>query len=117
MCKERTRTGVNGEKGPGDGDGPSDITFGRRIGVGSGRGLEEEESKEDEDLGEDASLVMRSVDAESFKSGEENQDSCPSVIEGERKMDEDYMWAGSDVARSKKEDPSYSRSSPSFSPL
>jgi len=64
--------GINGEEGPSDGDGPSDITFGRRVGVGSGCGLEEEESKEYEDLGEDAGLVVRSVDTECFKSGEED---------------------------------------------
>jgi len=82
---------INGKERPSNGDGPSDVTFGRRVGVGSGRGLEEKESKEDKDLGEDASLVVRSVHAERFKSSEENQDGCPSVIEGERKMDEEFV--------------------------
>jgi len=52
---------------PSDGQAPGDITLGAGERVRGAGSFKEEEGKEDEDLGPDASVVLSSVDAESVK--------------------------------------------------
>jgi len=51
-------------------------------------GLQEEQSKEYEDLGSDSGVVV-DLSTKSLKSGEDDQDECPGVVEGKRQMDKD----------------------------
>jgi hypothetical protein len=82
---------VDTEEGPGDGDGASEVTFRRGEGVGGRGGLEDEEREEDEDLGPDASAVGEGVAAECLEAGQEDEDGGPTVIEGEGKVDEEFI--------------------------
>lgn len=85
-----TRTIEDTEKGPRDSDGSSEITFGRGEGVRGTGGFEEEEGKEDEDLAEDAGVVVESVYAERVEAGEEDEVGRPSVPEREWEVDPYY---------------------------
>lgn len=85
---------VDTEKGPGDGDGASEVTFRGGESVGGRGGLEGEEREEDEDLGPDTSVVGVGVDAECLEAGQEDEDGGPTVIEGEGKVDEEFIAQG-----------------------
>lgn len=76
---------------PSNSDASGQITLGSREGVGGGCGLEEEEGKEDKDLGPDASVVGNGVNTERGECGEDDKDGCPAMVEGERKVDEDLV--------------------------
>jgi len=79
------------EEGPGDSDGTGEITFGGGEGVGGGGGLEEEQGEEDEDLGEDAGVVVERVDTERVEAGKEDQVGRPAVPEREGEVNEQFV--------------------------
>lgn len=76
---------------PGDGDAGRQVTLGRREGVGGGGSLEEEETEEHEDLGPDSSSLIRRVVAESDERSEHHEYGGPSVVQGERQVDEELV--------------------------
>jgi len=83
--------GKDGKEGPGDGNAGGEVAFGGRKGIGGGSGLEEEEGEEDEDLCPETGLVVGGVDAESFKSRDDDENSGPAMVEGEWEMDEELV--------------------------
>jgi hypothetical protein len=76
---------------PSDGDAGGQITLGSREGVSSGSSLEEEKSEEDEDLSPNAGMVSDGIDTERGECGKDDEDGCPAMVEGERKVDEDLI--------------------------
>jgi hypothetical protein len=86
--------GKDGPKTPRDSDTPRKIAFGRGERVGCCGTLEEEERKEDEDLGPDVRGVSGGVDAECCERGEEDEDSGPAVPEREWEMNEEFIGQG-----------------------
>lgn len=82
---------VNGKQRPGDGDGASNVTFGRRERVGCGGRLKGQECEEHEDFGEDTSLMGASINTECLKGGQENEDSGPTMVEREGQVDPELV--------------------------
>jgi len=83
--------GEDGPERPSDGDGGREVTFGCGESVRSCGTLEEEESEEDKDFGPDTSTVSVCVDTESFKCGEDDEDCCPTVVQREGEVDEEFI--------------------------
>jgi len=83
--------GVDTKEGPGDGDGTSEITLGRGECVCGSGSFEDEESKEDEDLGPDTCVVGIGVASECLKSGQEDENGGPPVVEGEGEVDKEFI--------------------------
>lgn len=81
----------DGEERPGDGDASGEVALGRRESVGCGGRLEEEESEEDEDLGEDTGVVAVCVHAERLKCRHEDKESCEPMPEREWKVDPEFV--------------------------
>ena len=82
------------EDGPeeeGDRDAGGKVALGGAERVRGRGGLEEEERKEDEDLGPDAGVVRELVAAESGEGGEDDEDGRPAMVEGERQMHKDLV--------------------------
>lgn len=79
------------EERPGNGNASGEVTFGRRESVGCGGRLEEEESEEDEDLGEDTGVMAVGVHTESLECRNEDKESSESVPEREWKMDPEFV--------------------------
>lgn len=76
---------------PGDGDTGGQVTFGRGEGVRGSGGFEEEKREESEDLGPDASVVVKRVHAKRGERGQDNEDSGPAVVEREREVNEYFV--------------------------
>ena len=81
----------HGPEVPGDGNAGREVTLrgGERIG-GRSR-FEEEERKEDENLGPDAGVVVVHVDTERSERGEHDKDGSPAMVEGEGQVDEELV--------------------------
>ena len=47
--------------------------------------------EEDEDLGPDACPSRVRINAEGLERGQDNKDSCPTMIKGERQMNEEFI--------------------------
>lgn len=58
--------------------------------------LEEEQTKEYENLGPDTGWYMKRIDAECFKRSDDNENGSPPMIKGERQVDQDFV---ADVSR------------------
>ena len=72
---------------PSDCQASSKVTFRAGERVRSASTLEEEEREEDEELGPELRRVGSSVDTESLKGSQPDEDNGPSVVERERKVD------------------------------
>lgn len=81
----------DGEERPGDGDASGEVAFGRRESVGGRGRLEEEESEEDEDLGEDTSVVAVCVHTERLKRRHKDKESRESMPKGEWKVNPEFV--------------------------
>jgi hypothetical protein len=89
-----TMTGLSSkdtEKGPGNGNSTSEITFFGRECVSSGSGFKSEKGEEDEYFRPYSCGVSAGVDAECFEGGYEDEDGDPAVSEGEGEVDEDLV--------------------------
>jgi hypothetical protein len=84
----------DGPQRPGNGNARGEVTLRRREGVAGGGTLEEEEGKEDEDLGPDARMVVERVDAERLKASKDDQDGGPAVVEREGQVHEELVANG-----------------------
>jgi len=78
----------DGPERPRYGNGASKITFGGADGIGDGRALQEEERKEGKDFSPDARGFRKGIDAKRLKSGYNDEDGRPAMVQTERKMDE-----------------------------
>jgi len=81
----------DGEEGPADGDGACDVALGGGECVCGGGCFEEKEGEEDEDLRPDSCGFDEGVYAEGFEGGEEDEDGCESVVEGEGEVDPEFV--------------------------
>jgi len=79
---------------PSDGNGTSEVTFGRGECVSDGGSFEDGGGEEDEDFGPYAGTMGSGVDAKGFKAGDEDEDGDPSVGEGEWQVDKDLVGNG-----------------------
>jgi len=79
------------EQGPRNGNASCKVTLTGRESVRSRSRLEEEQGKEDKDLGEDACMMTLSIDTESLKCSDKDQESGESVPKGEWKMDPEFV--------------------------
>lgn len=79
------------EQVPGDRHGSREVTLGGGECVGGGSTLEEEECEEDENFAPDARCVGSCVYAKGLEGGEDDEDGSPSVVERERKVNEDFI--------------------------
>ena len=85
--------GEDRPQGPRDGDRGGEVALGRGERVGSGGGFEEKEREEDEYFGPYACAGCECVYAEGFEEGEDDEDCCPPVVEGEGEVDEELVPA------------------------
>jgi hypothetical protein len=106
----------DGEEGPADGDGACDVTLGGGEGVSGGGSFEEEEGEEDEYLGPDSCGFDEGIDAEGFEGGQEDEDGCEAVVEGEREVNPDFEEDDKINMRSEEGERRDVRSSLMFSP-
>lgn len=79
------------EERPGDGDASGKVTLGGRERVGCRGRLEEEESEEDKDLGEDTGVVAVRVHTEGLERRDEDKEGRESVPEREWKVDPEFV--------------------------
>jgi len=79
------------EQRPGNGNASGKITFRRREGIRRRGRLEEEKGQEDKDLGENAGVVMESVDTESIETGDEDEEGREAVPYREGQMDPKFI--------------------------
>jgi hypothetical protein len=70
----------DGKERPSDDSGTGKITFGRGEGVGSGRGLEEQEAEENKDFGPNAGLDVTSINAKGLECSQDNEDGGPAMV-------------------------------------
>ena len=87
----RKRTREDCPKTPCNRDGTSKITFRRAESVRNARALEEEQRKEDENLGNDARTVLVRVHAERLEASDDDKDDGPAVVQAEWQVNEDCM--------------------------
>lgn len=86
-----TLTGKDGEKGEANCNGSREVTFGGGESIGGSCSFEEEQGKEDQNFGPDTSLLSDRIVTESFKGSEDDENSSPSVVQRERKVDEEFV--------------------------
>ena len=72
---------------PSDGQASSEVTFRAGERVRSACAFEEEEGEEDEELGPELGRVCSSIDTESLKGGQPDEDNGPPVVKREREVD------------------------------
>jgi len=96
--KTGTLTSKDGPERPRYGDGASKITFRGTEGIGDSRALQEEERKEGKDFSPDARGFHKGIDAKRLKSGYNDEDGRPAMIQTERKMNE--YWIGNEAKTS-----------------
>jgi len=72
---------------PKDGQASSEVTLRAGERVRSARPLKEEEGEKDEELGPELRWVCCSIDTESLKGGQPDEDNGPPVVKRERKVD------------------------------
>jgi len=68
-----------------------EISFRSGESVGSSSTLEEEEGKEHENFGPNTSMMVKFIDAKGLETSEDNKNRRPTVVQGERKMDEKFI--------------------------
>jgi len=73
---------------PRNSDGSGKITLGGGECIGSSGSLEEEEREEDEHFGPDTGALTQGRNTKGLECGENDENGCPPVVEGERKVDE-----------------------------
>lgn len=83
--------GEYGEETPGDGDATGKVTFGAGESVGGGSAFEEEQGEEDENFGPDTGRVSCGVNTKGGEGREDDEEGCPSVVEGEGKVNEEFF--------------------------
>lgn len=81
----------NSPEGPSNCNGGREISFGSGESVGSSRTLKEEKGEEHENFGPNAGVVVKLIDAESLETSEDDEDGGPTMVQGERKMDEELI--------------------------
>ena len=62
--------------------------------IGGGCGFKEEEREEYEDFGPDAGGGLQGVYTERLEDGDNDEDCCPAVVEGEGEVDEELVIDG-----------------------
>lgn len=80
-----------GKQGPRNGDGSGEVALGGRERVSRGCGFKEQEGEEDKDFCPNAGMVIAGVDTEGIEGGEDYEDGCPAVVEGEGEVDEEFI--------------------------
>jgi len=83
--------GEDCEQTPRNGNACWEITLGAGEGIRGRGSFKEEQAQEDEDLGENAGLLGGRVDAKRLESGKNNQNSRPSVIKREGKVNPKFV--------------------------
>jgi len=83
--------GEDGPERPSNCDGSRKISFRRREGVGGSSTLEEEQGEENEDFSPYTSRLVKFVNTESLESGQDYKNCCPTVVEREWQMNEEFI--------------------------
>jgi len=94
---DESRGGLMGEdspEGPSNGDGGWEVAFRGREGIGSRGTLEEEESKENENLCPNAGGIVEAAYTEGVECGDDDENGGPTMVKREGEMDEELIRVG-----------------------